>query len=101
MFSFQDLNQIQRAIYRHILMVFDTVGSLGLEHGGLIARRKTGHGFQREEAIFGRLAGSNAKVIAQRLHELFRAAQGAGQICANLHPIPATLFFVVQRVKPN
>ena len=97
----QDRDQFHRSIHGHVLVIFDAIRSLGLEHGRLVAGGQTGHSFESEETIWRGLADFDAEVLAQGLHEFIGAAQGTGQIGADLHAILAVFFIVIQRVKAD
>ena len=67
---------------------------LHLEHGGFVAPGQAHDGFDLNEAIFGHLAHLDADVLAQVLEEIFGAAQGAGQVSANLNAVFPARFFL-------
>ena len=55
-----------------------------LDHGRVDARSKALNLADGEELVVGHVAGSNAKVLLARSHDLVTATQPAGCCCANL-----------------
>ena len=97
----QRCDQFHGLIHGHILVVFDAIRALHLEHGRLVTAGQAHHRFDRDQAIRGGLADLDAQVAAQFLQELVRAAQGTGQVGADLHAVLAGLFVVVKGVEAN
>ena len=97
----QGFDQFHGLIHGHVLVIFDALRALELEHGRPVAAGQAGDRFERDQAIRGGLADLDAQVAAQFLQELVRAAQGAGQVGADLHAIFASLLVMVERVKTD
>src|SRR5579859_1207478 len=66
------------------LMIVNAVGVLHLEHGRVIAARQAHHRLHRPLAILGHLAHLHTQLLADLASEGLGAAQGAGQVGANL-----------------
>src|SRR6185436_13113160 len=99
--SLQCSDQVYCFIYIHILMILESIRSLYLEHGSLVAGGQAGDCFKCDETIRSRLTDIEPKPVADRLHEFLSAAQCTRQICADLHAISAFLLIMIQRIKPD
>ena len=75
--------------------------ALQLEHGSPVTAGQAHDCFDRHQAVWSGFANLDAQVGAQLLHEFIRAAQGAGQVGADLHAVFSGLLVMVKRVKAN
>jgi hypothetical protein len=72
---------------------------VALEHRRAVAAAEAHDGLEREQAVVGGALHRDVELARGHLHELVRAAQGAGQVVADLQHVAADRLFIEEGVE--
>ena len=79
----------------HILVIFNAIRTLYLEHGGTVTSGQTGDFLQCNGAIFCGVTHLHGKAAAQFGHKFVRTTQGTWQVGTDLHAIFTGLMLMI------